>query len=147
MIDLAGRRLWRGGGERPLEPKAFAMLALAVAAPARAFARDAILAGDWGHVTPGVRNRVVARLRQPPGADLQAPRGLHAVHGVGERSAGPQANWWRRCSPRPPGCRPGRTGAGVSDAVADSAWALAAGRGRDPCDRTACICASAPVGP
>src|SRR5690606_15014572 len=43
VIDFAGRRLWRGGDERALEPKAFAVLALLAAAPGRVFTRDEIL--------------------------------------------------------------------------------------------------------
>lgn len=90
VIDVAGRRLWRGGVERPLEPKAFAVLALLAGAPGKAFSRDDILDAVWGHrhVTPGVLNRVVALLRQALGEDAQAPRYLHTVHGVGYRFDG-----------------------------------------------------------
>lgn len=87
VIDLAGRRLLRGGVEQPLEPKAFGVLALLAASPGRAFARDDILDAVWGHrhVTPGVLNRVMTLLRHALGEDAQHPRYLHTVHGVGYR--------------------------------------------------------------
>lgn len=87
VIDVAGRRLWRGGVERPLEPKAFAVLVLLAGSPGKAFSRDDILDAVWSHrhVTPGVLNRVVALLRQALGEDAQTPRYLHTVHGIGYR--------------------------------------------------------------
>lgn len=86
-IDVAGQRLWRGGAEQPLEPKAFAVLALLAGAPGRVFGRDEILDAVWGHrhVTPGVLNRVMTLLRHALGEDAQTPRYLHTVHGVGYR--------------------------------------------------------------
>lgn len=87
VIDTAGRRLWRGGVEQSLEPKAFGVLALLAGAPGRAFARDEILDAVWGHrhVTPGVLNRVMTLLRHALGEEANAPRYLHTVHGVGYR--------------------------------------------------------------
>ncbi|HET7811475.1 MAG TPA: winged helix-turn-helix domain-containing protein [Steroidobacteraceae bacterium] len=87
VIDLAGRRLTRGGVEQALEPKAFAVLALLVGSPGRVFGRDEILDAVWGHrhVTPGVLNRVTSLLRQALGEDAQNPRLLHTVHGIGYR--------------------------------------------------------------
>jgi TolB-like protein/DNA-binding winged helix-turn-helix (wHTH) protein len=87
VIDLAGRRLLRGGDEQELEPKAFAVLALLVGAPGRVFARNEILDVVWGHrhVTPSVLNRIMSLLRQALGEDAQHPRLLHTVHGVGYR--------------------------------------------------------------
>ncbi|MFT3763764.1 MAG: winged helix-turn-helix domain-containing protein [Pseudoxanthomonas sp.] len=87
VIDLAGRRLWRGGLEQPLEPKAFGVLALLAGSPGRAFARDEILDAVWGHrhVTPGVLNRVMTLLRHALGEEAHAARYLHTVHGVGYR--------------------------------------------------------------
>ena len=68
-IDLAGRRLTRGGQVLALEPKAFDVLALLVGAPGTAFTRDQILDAVWGHrhVTPGVLNRVMTLLRHALG--------------------------------------------------------------------------------
>jgi len=86
-IDFAGRRLLRDGVEQPLEPKAFAVLALLARAPGRVFTRDEILDAVWGHrnITPGVLNRVMTLLRHALGEDAQAARYLHTVHGVGYR--------------------------------------------------------------
>lgn len=87
VIDFAGRRLLRGGVEQPLEPKAFAVLALLACAPGQVFTRDDILDAVWGHrhVTPGVLNRVVTLLRHALGEDAQHPRLLHTLHGTGYR--------------------------------------------------------------
>ncbi|HTL13903.1 MAG TPA: winged helix-turn-helix domain-containing protein, partial [Thermomonas sp.] len=87
VIDPVGRRLLRAGVERPLEPKAFAVVALLAASPGRVFTRDEILDAVWGHrhVTPGVLNRVMTLLRHALGEDAQHPRYLHTVHGVGYR--------------------------------------------------------------
>ena len=86
-IDFAGRRLLRGGIEQPLEPKAFAVLALLAGSPGSVFTRDEILDAVWGHrhVTPGVLNRVMTLLRHALGEDAHAPLCLHTVHGVGYR--------------------------------------------------------------
>lgn len=87
VIDFAGRRLLRAGSEHPLEPKAFAVLALLAAAPGQVISRDQILDAVWGHrhVTQGVLNRIMSLLRQGLGEDAQHPRRLHTVHGVGYR--------------------------------------------------------------
>ncbi len=86
-IDFAGRRLLRDGIEQPLEPKAFAVLALLAGTPGRVFTRDEILDAVWGHrnITPGVLNRVMTLLRHALGEDAQAAHYLHTVHGVGYR--------------------------------------------------------------
>ena len=86
-IDFAGRRLLRRGTEKPLEPKAFGVLALLASTPGRVFTRDEILDAVWGHrhVTPGVLNRVMTLLRHALGEDAQGARYLHTVHGVGYR--------------------------------------------------------------
>lgn len=85
VIDFVGRRLWRGGSERALEPKAFAVLALLAASPGRVFGRDEILDAVWGHrhVTQSVLNRTMSLLRQALGEDAQHARRLRTVHGVG----------------------------------------------------------------
>ena len=87
VIDFAGRRLSRGGVEQTLEPKAFAVLALLVGSPGRAFTRDEILDEVWGHrhVTQSVLNRIMSLLRQALGEDAQNPRLLRTVHGIGYR--------------------------------------------------------------
>lgn len=87
VIDFAGHRLLRGGEEQPLEPKAFAVLALLAGEPGCVFTREEILDAVWGHrhVTPGVLNRVMTLLRQALGEDAHHPRLLQTVHGVGYR--------------------------------------------------------------
>lgn len=87
VIDVAGRRLWRGEIEQPLEPKAFGVLVLLAGSPGQVFGRDEILDAVWGHrhVTPGVLNRVMTLLRHALGEDARAARYLHTVHGVGYR--------------------------------------------------------------
>ncbi|HEX3124964.1 MAG TPA: winged helix-turn-helix domain-containing protein, partial [Rhodanobacteraceae bacterium] len=86
-IDLAGRRLFVAGAEMPLEPKAFAVLALLASNPGQALTRDDILDSVWGHrhVTPGVLNRVITLLRQALGESAEATQYVHTLHGVGYR--------------------------------------------------------------
>lgn len=90
-IDLTGRRLFVDGRETPLEPKAFAVLALLARQPGRAFARDEILDVVWGHrhVTPGVLNRIVALLRRALGETTDRRQYLHTLYGVGYRFDAP----------------------------------------------------------
>lgn len=92
-IDLDGHRLRVAGVEVPLEPKAYAVLALLASHPGRAFTRDEILDAVWGHAhtTPGVLNRIVTLLRQALGESAEAHRYLHTVHGVGYRFDLPDA--------------------------------------------------------
>lgn len=86
-IDLAGRRLFVAGADVPLEPKAFAVLALLARHQGRAFGRDEILDAVWGHrhVTPGVLNRIVTLLRQALGERAEDQRYLHTLYGIGYR--------------------------------------------------------------
>ena len=86
-IDLAGHRLFVAGLDMPLEPKAFAVLALLARNPGNAFTRDQILDAVWGHrhVTPGVLNRVMTLLRQALGESAEHAQYLHTLHGVGYR--------------------------------------------------------------
>jgi TolB-like protein/DNA-binding winged helix-turn-helix (wHTH) protein/Tfp pilus assembly protein PilF len=86
-IDLTGRRLFVAGRESPLEPKAFAVLALLARQPGRAFTRDEILDAVWEHrhVTPGVLNRIVTLLRHALGESADRTQYLHTLYGVGYR--------------------------------------------------------------
>lgn len=86
-IDTIGHRLLVGGLERPLEPKAFAVLVLLASAPGRVFSRDEILDAVWGHshITPGVLNRIVTLLRHALGESGHEGHYLHTVHGIGYR--------------------------------------------------------------
>lgn len=106
VIDFSGHRLLRHGLEQPLEPKAFAVLALLAGNPGRVFAREEILDAVWGHrhVTPGVLNRVMTLLRHALGEAAQDSRYLHTVHGVGYRfdlpvpEVSPEGEFRRRAS-------------------------------------------------
>jgi TolB-like protein/DNA-binding winged helix-turn-helix (wHTH) protein/Tfp pilus assembly protein PilF len=86
-IDLTGRRLFVDGVEVPLEPKAYAVLALLARQPGRALTRDDILDAVWGHrhVTPGVLNRIITMLRHALGEQAHNAQYLKTVHGVGYR--------------------------------------------------------------
>jgi TolB-like protein/DNA-binding winged helix-turn-helix (wHTH) protein len=86
-IDLDAHRLRRDGVDQPLEPRAFAVLALLVGAAGRVLERDQILDAVWGHahVTPGTLNRIITLLRQALGESANQPRYLHTVYGVGYR--------------------------------------------------------------
>lgn len=86
-IDFDGHRLRVDGKTWPLEPKAFAVLALLARRPGHLFTREEILDAVWGHfhVSPGVLNRIASLLRQALGENAQQPRWLHTVHGVGYR--------------------------------------------------------------
>lgn len=86
-IDFDAHRLRVDGVPVPLEPKAFAVLALLASQPGRLIPRDEILDKVWGHahVTPGVLNRIATLLRQALGESAHQPRWLHTVHGIGYR--------------------------------------------------------------
>ena len=90
-IDAAAHRLLRGGGEIPLEPKAFAVLLEFLAHPDQLLSRDQILDAVWGHgyVTPATLNRIVAQLRKALGDDSENPRCIQTVHGLGYRFIAP----------------------------------------------------------
>lgn len=102
-IDLTGRRLFVDGQESPLEPKAFAVLALLARQPGRALTRDEILDAVWGHrhVTPGVLNRIVTLLRRALGETADRKQYLHTLYGIGYRFDAPVRFSSRRASEGP----------------------------------------------
>jgi TolB-like protein/DNA-binding winged helix-turn-helix (wHTH) protein/tetratricopeptide (TPR) repeat protein len=91
-VEVDAHRLFRAGVEVPVEPKAFAVLAMMLARPGHAFGRDELLDAVWGHrhVTPGVLNRVISLLRRALGDDIEQARYLQTVHGVGYRLVLPE---------------------------------------------------------
>ena len=85
LVDTRARRVFKGGVEIPLEPKAYAVLLELLREPQVAIGRDRLLDAVWGHrfVTPGVLNRIIAILRRALGDDADHPRLIRTVHGVG----------------------------------------------------------------
>ena len=85
LVDTRARRVFKGGAEVSLEPKAYAVLLALLREPNVAIGRDRLLDAVWGHrfVTPGVLNRVIAMLRRTLGDDADHPRLIRTVHGVG----------------------------------------------------------------
>lgn len=85
LVDTRARRVFKGGVELPLEPKAYAVLLELLREPQVAIGRDRLLDAVWGHrfVTPGVLNRIIAILRRGLGDDADHPRLIRTVHGVG----------------------------------------------------------------
>ena len=80
-IDLAGRRVTRGGGQVHLTPIEFDLLLHLAGQPRTVLARDALLAQVWGWAHASGTRTVdshVKALRRKLGADL-----IRTVHGVG----------------------------------------------------------------
>lgn len=86
-LDLAGRRLLRGGILQRLDPAAFAVLCLLARSPGQVFSPDEIAEEAWGQrlVPPGALIRTISLLRHALGDDAEHPRYLHTVHGYGYR--------------------------------------------------------------
>lgn len=89
-VDVLAHNVRKGGIECALEPKAFAVLLAFLARPGELLARDQLLDLVWGHrhITPGVLNRVIANLRRALGDDIDEPRYIATVHGLGYRFIG-----------------------------------------------------------
>ncbi|NLF31008.1 MAG: response regulator transcription factor [Planctomycetes bacterium] len=87
-LDLAARRLTRGGEPVALTPKEFDLLALFLRRPGRALTRDEILSRIWGHgvfVTARSVDRCVNTLRAKIEADPARPRFIQTVRPIGYR--------------------------------------------------------------
>ena len=88
LLDLASRRLTRGGQEIPLTPKEFGLLELFARRPGRAFARDEILKTVWGYdvfVTSRSVDRCINTLRTKIEEDPAHPRFIQTVRPIGYR--------------------------------------------------------------
>ncbi len=86
QVDLAGRRILRGGEAVPLKPKAFELLAFLLRHPGQVFTRDQLLERVWGYDYGGETRTVdvhVHWLRAEIEADPAAPALLQTVRGVG----------------------------------------------------------------
>ncbi|HZX70461.1 MAG TPA: winged helix-turn-helix domain-containing protein [Rhodanobacter sp.] len=86
-VDVGAHRLTRAGTEVGLEPKAFAVLVEFMIHPDQMLSRDQLLDAVWGHVyvTQATLNRLVVLLRRALGDDIQSPRYIQTVRGLGYR--------------------------------------------------------------
>lgn len=91
QVDIGAHRLTRAGAEVGLEPKAFAVLVEFLIHPDQLLSRDQLLDAVWGHayVTQATLNRLVVLLRRALGDDIQSPRYIQTVRGLGYRFIAP----------------------------------------------------------
>jgi Predicted ATPase len=91
QVDVGAHRLIRAGKEVGVEPKAFAVLLEFLAHPDQMLSRDQLLDAVWGHtyVTQATLNRLVVQLRRALGDDIQSPRYIQTVRGLGYRFIAP----------------------------------------------------------
>ena len=85
-VDLAGRRLQRGGETLPVKPKAFDLLVFLLRNAGHVFTRDQLLEHVWGYDYAGETRTVdvhVHWLRAQIEADPAEPVYLETVRGVG----------------------------------------------------------------
>jgi DNA-binding winged helix-turn-helix (wHTH) protein len=100
VLDGGTRQLRRGGEERPLGPKAFALLELLLSQRPNVVSRERIRDRLWPgtFVSESTLATVVAELRAALADDPKAPRFLRTVHRVGYAFCGEAVEG----SPRPP---------------------------------------------
>lgn len=87
-IDLAARKVLRGGVAIELTAREFALLAYFASRPGRALARDTILNAVWGasvFVTPRSVDRCVATLRAKVEPDSHHPIYIQTIREIGYR--------------------------------------------------------------
>jgi DNA-binding response OmpR family regulator len=85
-LDETARTLHRAGGEVPLSPKEFELLAFFLAHAGHALSRDTIMNSVWGYdsrVTPRSIDRFINALRQKIEADPAHPHHLKTVREFG----------------------------------------------------------------
>jgi DNA-binding response OmpR family regulator len=94
-VDLAGRRLLRGGEVLPIKPKAFDLLLFLIRNAGHVFTRDQLLERVWGYDYAGETRTVdvhVHWLRAQIEADPANPVLLETVRGVGYVLRRPEAD-------------------------------------------------------
>ncbi|HEX7613002.1 MAG TPA: response regulator transcription factor [Candidatus Limnocylindrales bacterium] len=93
-VDLAGRRLLRGGETLPVKPKAFDLLVFLLRNAGHVFTRDQLLEHVWGYDYAGETRTVdvhVHWLRAQIESDPAVPVYLETVRGVGYVLRRPEA--------------------------------------------------------
>ncbi len=85
VLDLDQRRLFKGGAEVHLQPKAFERLRLLAEASPKALGKDEILAAVWPGTFVSENNlaTVVRDLRSALGDDAQEPRYIRTAYAYG----------------------------------------------------------------
>lgn len=87
-LDLAARKLTKGGEELTLTAKEFGLLEYFAARSGRALTRDDILNHVWGHsvmVTPRSVDRCVTTLRAKIERDPRCPKFIQTIRDIGYR--------------------------------------------------------------
>lgn len=88
VLDLAGRRVRRGGVDIHLRPKEFALLAMLASDPGRVFSRAELVDGAWGPAYSGGQRTIdvhVRWLRAKIEPDPARPAHVITVRGAGYR--------------------------------------------------------------
>lgn len=85
VLDLDQRRLFTGGAEVRLQPKAFELLRLLAEARPKALSKDEILAAVWPGTFVGENSlaTVIRDLRSALADDAQEPRYIRTAYGYG----------------------------------------------------------------
>jgi DNA-binding response OmpR family regulator len=92
-LNIAARKLTRGGEEVKLSPKEFKLLEMFVTRPGRALSRDEILNFAWGYdAFVGARavDRFVTTLRNKIEPDPHNPIYIHTIREIGYKFEAPQ---------------------------------------------------------
>ena len=87
-MDRPARRVWLGGTEQAVTPRAFALLEFLMAHPDEVFSRDRLLQTVWGFdaiVTTRAVDHRIAELRRVLGDDAGVPTYVETVQGMGYR--------------------------------------------------------------
>lgn len=90
VVDPYAHRLARDGQDRPVEPKAYAVLVTLLEQAGDVVDKKTLLDAAWGHrhVTPGVLSHTISQLRHALGDSAVHPRYIATVHTIGYRFVG-----------------------------------------------------------